>query len=150
MRSGVAVSNAFLVRIPLIILVTMLSLGGCSRERPTGVHVYDSSDPSNHSPFTYSHVSQLVALRTADPRRDARQAVQRGDFRLVGFAGTFLHVPSIDMVVANKEGLGVKIVTGTGDYIKDDTQAAVQEEARGYAKAYNVELLRIITNKGNR
>jgi len=98
--------------------------------------------------------SQSTALRaeTLNPEtaeRDARQAIEQGDRRLLAVAGFSLEVPGAGMTVSEAESqYGLREIEGTGDMLTYPGQATANSTARTYAERYNRVMLEAAASGG--
>ena len=88
-------------------------------------------------------MSALSWLQDADPSRDVAQASERGDTRLLAFAGrapTLPGVPAESMAQA-KTSCGTRILPGSTDAVQGDVHLKLLQQAQDYAAAYNQLML---------
>jgi hypothetical protein len=94
-------------------------------------------------------VKQLQWVEKADPVAEAKKAVDRREFTLLGVDGYTWTIPGIDesKKFELRKKYGLKIIEGTSDVVQGDEHARLQELATEYAKKYNLHLLDHIKTK---
>lgn len=97
-------------------------------------------------PCTCEVSSELAAIESGDPLRDAAQAVAMSQLSFVGIMGYSVKVPGVDDW-SLVEKFGVRIVEGTSDVVRCYEQARLTMVATAYAEAYNREILKAIDDR---
>jgi outer membrane lipoprotein LolB len=94
-------------------------------------------------------VKQLEWVEKADPIGDARKAVDRGEFALLGVNGYTWTIPGIEdsKKFELRKNYGLKIIEGTSDVVQGEEHNRLQGLATEYAKKYNLYLLDHIKTK---
>lgn len=84
-------------------------------------------------------VRQLQWVQRANPITDAKAAVERKDFVLLGVYGYTWSIPGIEesKKFEYREKYGVKLLDGTGDVILGAEHGHLIKLATDYAKKYN-------------
>lgn len=80
-----------------------------------------------------------LAINPGRAESDARQALARGDNRLVGVYGFASETPGATF--EDRERLGARFIDGTGDDLHYFGEVAFNERAREYAERYNTVIL---------
>ena len=81
---------------------------------------------------------QVAQLKPSNAAADAKNALSRGDKRLLAVYGYALELPGIDGDLAKMRAIyGLRLLQGTSDAYKDEQERAFNESARLYAAAYN-------------
>jgi hypothetical protein len=89
--------------------------------------------------YRYHPTPELLRIDTADPIAEARAAIARGDYHLIGIYGDGFHTPGMFTVADLKyRKYGVEGVNGTHEIIMCAEQARLQTKAEDYALAYNL------------
>jgi len=88
-------------------------------------------------------VKQLQWVEKADPLADAKKAVDRREFTLLGVDGYTWTIPGIEdsKKFELRKKYGLKIIEGTSDVVQGEEQKRLQGLATEYAKKYNLYLL---------
>lgn len=75
----------------------------------------------------------------ADPDKDARRALEHGDYRLLGFATRGTSIPGVDPTLKRvyQAQCGLRFIEGFGDVIRSDEQGNQMKLASEYAERYN-------------
>ena len=111
-----------------LVLAAILAFSGCEAARMASEARRDAQS--------------LSWVRTANPQRDATQAIARGDYRFYAVNGIAPGIiPGIDQWGVHRalaEAHGYRIIGGTSDYSNGD----LNELAMRYATTYNKVLLR--------
>jgi hypothetical protein len=87
---------------------------------------------------------ELRRIASSNPAYDFRDAVSRGDFRLVGLKTVGLETPGVQTSAEHLKYtklLGVRIIEGTSDVLSSKEHGELQEKVRQYAAAYNTLVL---------
>lgn len=89
------------------------------------------------------YVQKLQWLDAADPIADARQAMKKGDYRLMAIAQRAIRIPAIDRTkyAQAEKKCGIHVMDGVTDFITSDEHRRLMKLARSYARQYN-EILR--------
>lgn len=96
-----------------------------------------SCTESKNQPST-NPVEQLRWLYKADPGKDAKQAIAKGDFRLVAVYGYTLIIPGLNGDLSKYEKLyGIRVIEGTSDVMQNEEHGKLNALASEYAKKYN-------------
>lgn len=90
-----------------------------------------------------SHKRHLRSLKIENAIADAREASERGDRRLLGIQGMGTFVPGPYSYEDAALKFGITPIPGTSDMLINDEHAALQDNARHYAAAYNAEMARL-------
>jgi len=95
------------------------------------------------APEPPDEVAQLRWVETADPIIDAKRAVERKDFTLLGVNGYTWTIPGVaeNDKFAYRDKYGMKAIEGTSDMIMGAEHGRLIELATKYAKTYNGYLL---------
>lgn len=85
------------------------------------------------------YVQQLQWLDAADPQTDAKQALKKGDFRLLGLATHSVNIPGVVKEESLKYEMkcGVQLIEGISDVVRSDEHLRLMQKARSYALQYN-------------
>ena len=93
-------------------------------------------------------VDQLRWLYKANPEKDAKQAIAKGDFRLLAVYGYTLIVPGIKGDYTKyKKTYGIHPIEGTSDFIQNKEHGKLNALASKYAEKYNRIILKQIKLK---
>ncbi|MGH7164247.1 MAG: hypothetical protein ACREIS_01835 [Nitrospiraceae bacterium] len=87
---------------------------------------------------------ELNRLEAADPAMDLETAFKQGDFGFVGLMGYAPEEPGVDQEEYYKKyhsEFGVKIITGTSDFLEIPAQGELNRIGTKYAERYNRLLL---------
>ena len=86
-----------------------------------------------------SYVQKLQWLDTADPQADAKQALKKADFRLLGLATRGVSIPGVVQKEMLKYELrcGLRLIDGISDVVRSAEHLRLMQEARSYALKYN-------------
>ena len=105
----------------LLTLLLMITMNGCA-----------TSNPNDYE-------GMLQWIEKANPQQDAQAALQKGDFRLMGFAQRSLVIPGISPDDSRKYELkcGVRIIEGMTDVIRSEEHLRLMKLAHTYALQYN-------------
>ena len=111
--------------------VIILSLSGCQGT--------EQIDLSTLSVQEREAVASLAWLHKADAERDAKQAIARGDKRLLAMATRNPSLPGVpaESVSKLKSVCGIRYLAGTTDMVFGDTHLKLLKAAQEYATAYN-------------
>jgi len=110
----------------ILILVASFALSACS-------HPAATCDPPKG-------LGELRSLRLNNTTEDAASAYARGDDRLLGVYGFSVEVPGYDGdPYAHKSK--IRMLEGTGDAFCTKEEAALNHNARAYARKYNEIML---------
>ena len=122
------------MRFPNLILSTFLA--GAALVLPTSRVIADQSKDDCAVHWA------LVALESRNPIADADAAIRRGSPQFLGVYGFALTSPglSADPYCLRDSGL-LSMLPDTGDVLRCEEHARLQEVARDYARAYNARLL---------
>ncbi len=101
----------------------ILLLGGCGTNAKT-------LDP---------YIQKLQWLDAANPQDDARQAIKKGDLRLLGLATRAINIPGVKKEDSYKyeKACGVQLIDGISDVVRSDEHLRLMQKARSYALKYN-------------
>ncbi|MCU7936615.1 MAG: glutamyl-tRNA amidotransferase [Candidatus Thiodiazotropha sp. (ex Dulcina madagascariensis)] len=115
----------------LPILVSLLFFTAC-QER-------GDIDMSQVTPKEKSAVDSLSWLNHADPEKSARQALARGDKRLMAMAMRTTNLPGIkpELLSKAKSVCGVRYLAGSTDTVLGETHLKLIQAAADYAASYN-------------
>ena len=85
------------------------------------------------------NVQKLQWLDAADPQNDAKQAIKKGDLRLLGLATRAVNIPGVkkDESYLYEKECGVQLIDGISDVIRSDEHLRLMQKARSYALKYN-------------
>ena len=85
------------------------------------------------------NVLKLQWLDAADPQTDAKQALKKGDFRLLGLATHSVNIPGVVKEESLKYEMkcGVQLIEGISDVVRSDEHLRLMQKARSYALQYN-------------
>jgi len=86
-----------------------------------------------------AYEKKLQWLNAADAQTDAKQAIKKGDYRLMGLAQRGIVVPSVEAAKSEmyQKKCGVNVMDGVTDFITSDEHGRLMRKARSYAKTYN-------------
>jgi len=86
---------------------------------------------------------KLRWIESANPNLDARQAIERKDFRLRAIYGYTLIIPGVDQKNYDeyKIKFGFKPIEGTSDHFVSAEHARLNQLAYKYAQKYNEVIL---------
>lgn len=135
-----------------VLFTVALLICGCSRHDPeTEIH-FNYSDGTS-SRFETTVERQLNALSVRDPLEDAAKAFRSGDYRLVAILGVGLNVPGVQIdsstrLVGSMQKIGMKTISGTSDAFVNERHERMNAKAHEYAKAYNAQMLILLTTNG--
>ncbi|MCU7904877.1 MAG: glutamyl-tRNA amidotransferase [Candidatus Thiodiazotropha sp. (ex Epidulcina cf. delphinae)] len=115
----------------LPVLVSLLFFTAC-QER-------EGVDMSQVGPEEKSGVDSLLWLNNADPEKNARQALARGDKRLMAMAMRTPNLPGIkpELLSKAKRVCGVRYLEGSTDTVLGETHLKLIQAAAEYAASYN-------------
>lgn len=104
-----------------------------------------ADEPTEVTPVASVSVMDARAIKLGEqyknmnPEEDARAALEKGDFRLLGFATRATSVPGI--VGADWEAVmkncGVRLLEGFGDVVRSEAELSAARLAASYATRYN-------------
>jgi len=82
---------------------------------------------------------KLQWLKDADPQRDARQALQNGDLRMMGLPQRAIIIPGVPVEKMRQYELkcGVKLINGVSDMVRSQQHLQLMKQAHQYALQYN-------------
>jgi hypothetical protein len=90
-------------------------------------------------------VHPLSWVTDADPLHDAKQAIHKGDLRLLAFAGRAISIPGVDLAVYPlariQQQCGYRTLKGTGDTLRVGEQTSLRSKAHDYAVIYNRKVI---------
>ena len=120
------------------IITTLVIIAGM-----TGCQEMEQIDLSSLSPQEREAVTSLAWLKDADASRDAQQAIERGDKRLLAMASRIPSMPGVPAESASKikSVCGIRYMEGTTDMVFGDTHQKLLQAARDYAVEYNKRML---------
>jgi hypothetical protein len=107
----------------LVLSLSMcLALGACATDPAMG-----------------EHERKLSWIENADPQADAREALERNDFRLVGLTPRTLVIPGVDSAQTRNYELkcGVRLIDGFTDVVRSQEHLRLMKLAHTYALQYN-------------
>lgn len=120
-------------------LVICVGLVSCARTQSEGIHYNQARE--SESPFPFDPIKQLALLNSSDPLADARSSFRRGDHRLVGLGGMVIGIPCLENHADLRDTVSKKFLSGTGEGVDYEyTRMATK-----YARKYNMEMLRLLT-----
>jgi hypothetical protein len=84
-------------------------------------------------------VESLLWLKDADPGRNATDALEKGDKRLIAIASRATILPGIEpeLISKAKSVCGVRYLEGSTDTVFGETHLKLIHRASEYAEAYN-------------
>ena len=89
------------------------------------------------------HELQLEDVQSADPEADFKHALEKGDYRFVGYWGFILVTPGVEETSRHYViQYGIKTIDGTSDMIDEK-----QKRAGEYATQYNKLLLQELEHR---
>ena len=93
---------------------------------------------------SYDPVEQLKWLDSANPKNDAKKAIEEKDFRLRGTYGYALEIPGVDPKdwVEYEKTYGVNPIEGTSDSLINKEHMRLSKLAHEYAAKYNKVILK--------
>ena len=99
----------------------------------------DQIDLTSLSAEERAAVTSLSWLRDADAAHDARQAIERGDKRLLAMATRGPNMPGVPAEQASKAKsvCGIRYVEGSTDAVMGDAHLKLLQAAQAYASQYN-------------
>ncbi len=88
-------------------------------------------------------VALLKWIESADPIKDAQDALEINDHRLMAVYGFVLTIPGVqpDKYIQFKEFYGVKPIKGTSDHLANDEHVRLNKLAIAYSLEYNKIIL---------
>ena len=90
-------------------------------------------------------LTQAQKLATSDPKADFAAAKQKDDIHFLAIMGFAKEVPGIEGPnEAYLKRAPVKVVEGTGDYLKTKQDEAIREKVRDYVRTYNGLVLQFL------
>jgi len=106
-------------------------------------------DPTSLSAQERAAISSLSWLRDADASRDAKQAIARGDKRLLAMASRSPSLPGVpaEQTSKAKAVCGIHYVKGSTDAVMGETHLRLLQAARDYARQYNGIMLSVCLNQ---
>lgn len=115
----------------LSMLVILLGLNGCQE--------MEQIDLSTLSPQERDAVSSLSWLNNADAAKDARQAIERGDKRLLAMATRNPNMPGVPAESESKikAVCGIRYLRGSTDTVFGEAHMKLLQAAQAYATEYN-------------
>ena len=119
----------------LSLLLIIMTMNSCQE--------MDQIDLASLSPEERAAVTSLTWLRDADATRDARQAIERGDKRLLAMATRGPNMPGVpaEQVSKAKSVCGIRYVEGSTDAVMGETHLKLLQAAQAYASQYNSIML---------
>ncbi len=122
----------------LFILYGYATLTACAPPRPSILEHICATDEEACAHWA-QRLEQLQWIETADPVRDAREAITLGSPPIVALYGYATYTPGADHVVEGGD-CRFRLLEGTGDYHIPET-LRLQEIAERYAQTYNALVL---------
>lgn len=111
-------------KIALFTLAAALFASSCAGEAPAGREV------------------SMFGLNPASAERDARRAMELGDFRLLAVAGFSVETPGCGVsILVARENYGVIEIEGTSDFHQWPGETWLNDRARDYAERYNCAIV---------
>ncbi len=109
----------------------------------TGCQEMEQIDLSSLSSKEREAVTSLAWLKDADASRDAQQAIERGDKRLLAMATRNPNMPGVPPESASKikTVCGIRYMEGSTDMVFGDVHQKLLQAAREYAVEYNKLML---------
>ena len=83
----------------------------------------------------------LAHLNLSNPSADVETAIARGDTRFIGINGVTCYLPGLEKKQVSAAEMDLQCLAGTSDAIVAGDEL-LQEQARQYATAYNLDLER--------
>lgn len=101
-----------------------------------GCYVTAKEEPAEPQP---DHIASLQWVKTADVKRDVKQAFDNKDYRLFVLVGRGANAPGINTKDANqlKQLCGTNFLPGSTDFVIDQQQLNLLNQAYAYAETYN-------------
>lgn len=101
-----------------------------------GCNVTAKEEPTQPQP---SHMASLQWVKTADVKQDVKQALTIKDYRLLVLIGRGANALGINAKDADRLKLlcGTKFLPGSTDFVIDQQQLNLLDQAYAYAKIYN-------------
>ena len=93
------------------------------------------------------YTRQILALKLADPARDAAAAAASGDTRYVGVMGVGLMVPGVPDWWKVTAYTNVRVIPNTSDFIESPQHRWLQSVARDYAEQYNRAMVNYLVSR---
>jgi len=83
--------------------------------------------------------NKLQWVKDADAELDAKQALQKGDFRLMAMAQRGIVIPGVDQALSEQYELkcGIRLIDGVTDTVRGEEHLKLMQKAHSYAKQYN-------------
>ncbi|MES9970455.1 MAG: glutamyl-tRNA amidotransferase [Candidatus Thiodiazotropha sp.] len=96
-------------------------------------------DMSQLSPEEKKAVASLLWVKDADPDKHAKQALEKGDKRLLAMASRTTSIPGIEPALLSKAKsiCGIRYLEGSTDTVFGETHLLLIQRAAAYAAAYN-------------
>ena len=118
-------------QVPIVVLLATLFLTSCINKQATGSTEMDSQEKSA--------ISLLAWLDSADAERDAKAAIEKGQFSLFSMGGRGGTLPGIPLEQTEiyTDKCGVTIVPGATDVVRGNGHLGYLQRAREYAESYN-------------
>ena len=85
------------------------------------------------------YVQKLQWLDAADPQTDAKQALKKGDLRLLGLATRSVEIPGVvkEESLKYEQKCGVQLIEGISNVVRSNEHLRLMQKARSYALKYN-------------
>jgi hypothetical protein len=101
------------------------------------------TDLSKLPPKERAAVESLAWLKSANAEEDAKEALKRGDKRLLAMATRGLNLPGVNAELSSKAKsvCGIRYLEGTTDMVQGDTHLQALKKAQKYASEYNQLIL---------
>jgi hypothetical protein len=128
------------IYVRLLSFVVNATLLGCDARPQRELHFNQGRD--QESPFFLEPLKQIALLKSSEPVVDAQRAFRMRDYRLVGLGGMVIGIPRLAPHSDLRDAVAVKIISGIGEGADPDVTNLAEE----YAQAYNLEILRLLTN----
>lgn len=115
----------------LPMLLIALGLNGCQEMEPI--------DLTSLSPQEREAVTSLSWIQQADAEKDAKQAIERGDKRLLAMATRSPNMPGVPAESESKikAVCGIRYLQGSTDTVFGETHLKLLQAAQAYAAEYN-------------
>ncbi|MES9994300.1 MAG: glutamyl-tRNA amidotransferase [Candidatus Thiodiazotropha sp.] len=115
----------------ILLFVTTLLFSACQE--------METIDMSQLSPKEKKAVESLLWLQDADPDKQAAQALEKGDKRLLAMASRATLLPGIEPELHSKAKsiCGIRYLEGSTDTVFGEIHLQLIQRATDYAAAYN-------------
>lgn len=120
------------MRVAILSLIALL-VAGCAEPRHTSPSLPLTSNSGGEQ--------KLRWLYSANPQRDLKEALSRGDRRFIGVYGFAPTVPGIGPENPLCKRYGVRYLEGTSDAITSEEDYKLNDLAEKYAEKYNLLLV---------